>query len=577
MAFKILGLLSPVMSSFSQIETIQADLGGGIDLVPELAEKTTEIRITLRAEAEKRRALALENSADFRITHSAAAEALPASQQLPIRAAQDWHHELQSVAKMEGPLELTKVVVVTGSAEVGPCGSARTRWEQVSRTTLWALVSMAEALVMSATSDPYELYEHVHISDLGISIGSGMGVMKSPSAMFRDCRSDLDVQKDILPETFINVASGWVSLLLMSSAGPVKTPVGACATALQSVEIAVETILSGVAKVMLAGDFDDFSQEGSVEFANMNATPHAQQELAAGREPSEMLRPATSTCAGVMESQGSGVQAIVAYSSTHTDKQGYRVPARAHGMIAAAPPLQRTLASWGRTADDIGALPIHGTSTGANIRNESHAYQGMFKAIGRFPRHAVPAMAQKWLCGHSKGGAACWALNEVIQSLQSTIAAGNRNADDVSPELRNHSYLLHASTSIQRTLQGLNAALLTSFESGRIGGDLLILHPAHVLAGLGLDALEAYKRKAAKRQGITYTRMHSALTHKDLVQVKDRTRAAAALTTSIMSSDPKLTRTWSTRTLLLQSLAMFWMATAVRPFAMDKPVRTKSK
>ncbi|KAK0541653.1 Kinesin- motor protein, partial [Tilletia horrida] len=85
-----------------------------------------------------------------------------------------------------------------------------------------------------------------------------------------------------------------------------------------------------------------------------------------------------------------------------------------------------------------------------------------------------------------------------------------------------------------------------------------------------------YKRKAAKRQGITYTRMHSALTHKDLVQVKDRTRAAAALTTSIMSSDPKLTRTWSTRTLLLQSLAMFWMATAVRPFAMDKPVRAKT-
>lgn len=51
-------------------------------------------------------------------------------------------------------------------------------------------------------------------------------------------------------------------MLLLSSSGPIKIPVGACATALQSVEIAVETILGGKAKVMIAGGFDDFSEEG---------------------------------------------------------------------------------------------------------------------------------------------------------------------------------------------------------------------------------------------------------------------------------------------------------------------------
>ena len=30
-------------------------------------------------------------------------------------------------------------------------------------------------------------------------------------------------------------------------------------------------------------------------------------------------------------------------------------------------PLRRTLAVWGLTADDIGVLSIHGTSTGANV------------------------------------------------------------------------------------------------------------------------------------------------------------------------------------------------------------------
>lgn len=62
--------------------------------------------------------------------------------------------------------------------------------------------------------------------------------------------------------SFINTVAGWVNLLLLSSSGPIKIPVGACATALQSVEIAVETILGGKAKVMISGGFDDFSEEG---------------------------------------------------------------------------------------------------------------------------------------------------------------------------------------------------------------------------------------------------------------------------------------------------------------------------
>jgi len=102
----------------------------------------------------------------------------------------------------------------------------------------------------------------------------------------------------------------------MSSSGPVKIPVGAwyeifdtqmstrltmpifSATALQSLEIASDTILSGKAKVMIAGGFDDISEEGSYEFANMKATSNAETEFAMGREPTEMSRPATTSRAG---------------------------------------------------------------------------------------------------------------------------------------------------------------------------------------------------------------------------------------------------------------------------------------
>jgi hypothetical protein len=50
---------------------------------------------------------------------------------------------------------------------------------------------------------------------------------------------------------------------------------------------------------MIAGGFDDISEEGSYEFANMKATSNAETEFAMGREPTEMSRPTTTTRAGV--------------------------------------------------------------------------------------------------------------------------------------------------------------------------------------------------------------------------------------------------------------------------------------
>lgn len=73
------------------------------------------------------------------------------------------------------------------------------------------------------------------------------------------------------------------------------------ATALQSMEIACDTLLSGKAKVMLAGGFDDLSEEGSYEFGQMKATSNSETEFAMGREPTEMSRPTTTTRSGVSD------------------------------------------------------------------------------------------------------------------------------------------------------------------------------------------------------------------------------------------------------------------------------------
>jgi 3-oxoacyl-(acyl-carrier-protein) synthase len=40
---------------------------------------------------------------------------------------------------------------------------------------LWALITTAEALNHASITDPYGLYQHIHPSEIEMSLGSGMG------------------------------------------------------------------------------------------------------------------------------------------------------------------------------------------------------------------------------------------------------------------------------------------------------------------------------------------------------------------------------------------------------------------
>ncbi|KAI0950742.1 hypothetical protein AcW1_007973 [Taiwanofungus camphoratus] len=800
MAFNLLGLMHPLLFSITQVEPIWADLNGGMDRLPDLAEITTRIRLNLNKKSELRRAITRDNAADFKVVNGVEAERVLQTVNVTPRAnfkfdfpALESAESLDDVSQLRGLIDLDQVIVVTGSAEVGPWGSSRTRWEmeargeftiegciemawlmgyikhfdgrlkdgslyvgwvdvktsepvddkdvrnryekdilshagirliepelfrgydpkkksfnqeielshdmepfeaaqveaekfkhehggccdiwegeggqwsvklkkgarlfvpkafkfnrlvagqiptgwnagrygippdiitQTDRTALWTLVSAAEALNVSGITDPYELYEHMHPSEVGTSIGSGMGGMESLSKMFKDRNDEKDVQSDILQETFINTTAGWVNLLLLSSCGPVKIPVGACATALQSLEIACDTILAGKAKVMLAGGYDDFSEEGSYEFANMKATSNTETEFAMGREPTEMSRPATTTRGGFMEAQGSGVhvlmsaktalelgcpiRGIVAFTSTSTDKAGRSVPApgrgaltigrelhskyplpildvayrsrqlafrrsqiaqwlaneqhqlqeeiefrkgrgntpdadylasriadmekeaarqekdalTTYGMLQGADPrvapLRRALAVWGLTADDIGVLSIHGTGTGANEANETHIWHDILTHIARTPGNAVPVMAQKSLCGHSKGGSAAWQLAGLLQSIQTGIVPGNRNADNVDSHFRDYTYLMFPSKTIHT--DGIRCGLMSSFGFGQVGGTCLIVHPRYLLGALDPSVYEAYKGRNRVRARLSYKAMSETMISNSLVKIKD--------------------------------------------------------
>lgn len=140
MAFNILGLMHPLLFSITQVEPIWADLSGGMDRVADLAEITTRIRRGINQQSELRRAIAKDNAADFKIENGVDAERVLQTVSVTPRANFKFEfpkvpspESLEDLSKLQGMLDLDKVIVVTGFAEVGPWGGSRTRWEMEAK------------------------------------------------------------------------------------------------------------------------------------------------------------------------------------------------------------------------------------------------------------------------------------------------------------------------------------------------------------------------------------------------------------------------------------------------------------
>lgn len=139
MAFNILGLMHPLLFSITQVEPIWADLSGAMDR-PDLADLTTRIRKGLLAEGEKRKAISRDNAADYKVVNGQEAERILQTVEVSPRANVQYDFpvledasSLDDLKKLRGMIDLDKVVVVTGFAEVGPWGGSRTRWEMEAR------------------------------------------------------------------------------------------------------------------------------------------------------------------------------------------------------------------------------------------------------------------------------------------------------------------------------------------------------------------------------------------------------------------------------------------------------------
>jgi fatty acid synthase subunit alpha len=488
---------------------------------------------------------------------------------------------------------------------------------QVDRVTLFTLVSTAEALISAGVTDPYEFYRYVHLRDVGNAIGGGFGGMQSMRGVYRDRLMEEPVQGDALQETFINTVAAWVNMLLLSSAGPIKTPVGACATAVESIELGMDTIELGKAAIVVvsaatttlarrartslrrcaprrrrpprrrraasrakcrarrrrraAASWSRRAPACSSSPAPRSRSRWACRSMACSRRcappptrraarcrrrarafwsvPASGTTPTRRCSRSTIAASSSrsswrrsrrGASAATAEATAHGSSGDTRpmprraprtaqqqlafVDAQARRKRAAAfevwgqsfyrgdasiAPLRGALAAWGLTIDDIEVASFHGTGTTANDFNESDVLQRQLEHLGRTRGNSLMAVFQKHFTGHPKGAAAAWMLNGLLQSIQSGIIPGNRNADNIDQSLRQFDHIVYMNRPLQT--YGYRAALLKSFGFGQVGGEVLVIHPDYVFAQLDDAEFDGYAVRRHEREQAAYRHIQDSL------------------------------------------------------------------
>ncbi|WP_313673649.1 polyketide synthase [Mycolicibacterium sp.] len=390
----------------------------------------------------------------------------------------------------------------------------------VDRVALWNLVATVDAFLSSGFS-PAELMRWVHPTMVASTQGSGIGGLTSMEKMFHGNLLGTPKPNDILQEVLANVFAAHVMQSYVGGYGAMVHPVGACATAAVSVEEGVDKIRLGKAELVVAGGFDDLTQEAVIGFGDMAATADTEVMRARGISDSKISRANDRRRLGFLEAQGGGtvllargdlalkmglpVLAVVAYAQSFADGVHTSIPAPGLGALGAGrggrdSMLARSLARLGVGADDIAVISKHDTSTLANDPNETELHERLADALGRSPGAPLFVISQKSLTGHAKGGAAVFQMLGLCQVMRDGVVPPNRSLDCVDDELAVASHLVWPRQTLRMGERfPLKAGLVTSLGFGHVSGLVALVHPEAFLAALPAAEREDYRKRAAER------------------------------------------------------------------------------
>jgi len=275
---------------------------------------------------------------------------------------------------------------------------------------------------------------------VGVAVGAGIGGLVTIEKTMRayEAGGARKISPFFIPQTIINMTSGWVSML-SGAKGPNVATVTACATGTHAIGDSFEIIARGDADVMIAG-----GSEACICELGVGGFSAARALSTRNDEPERASRPWDVDRDGFVMGEGGGVLVLESLESAEArgaeilaEVIGYGMSGDAYHMTTPSPEgeggarcMKNALNRAGINPEDVDYINAHGTSTPAGDVCET---QGIKSVFGD---HANKLMVSstKSMTGHLLGAAGGIEAAFSVLALRNGIIPPTINMDNQDPE-----------------------------------------------------------------------------------------------------------------------------------------------
>lgn len=306
---------------------------------------------------------------------------------------------------------------------------------KMDRFTQFALAATLEAmtqagLVMDATNR----------DRVGVLVGTGIGgiiTLMEQAEVLRE-RGPERVSPFLVPMMISDSAAGMIAIRI-GARGPNMALATACASGTNAIGEATEMIRRGAADVMIAGGSE--AAIVALAMAGMNVMGALSTRNEA---PEKASRPFDKNRDGFVMGEGAGI--LILESLEHalargatilcevsgygTSDDAYHVSAPAENGAGAAIAMKLALQNAGLSAQEIGYINAHGTSTPLNDKSETAAIKTVF---GEYA-YNIPISSTKSMTGHLLGASGALEAVLCVRVLQENILPATINYEIPDPE-----------------------------------------------------------------------------------------------------------------------------------------------
>jgi len=310
----------------------------------------------------------------------------------------------------------------------------RKETRRMARFSLLAVGAATEAIQDSDLKPEDEKAERV-----GVLLGCGAGGLVETDQQARVMlnRGGMKISPFYLPMMLPNMATANLGRLF-GFTGYNNTCITACAAGTHAIGEAAHVIRRGDADVMITGGTEaGICELGLGAFCSIHALTTRNDE------PEKASRPFDANRDGFAPGEGAAI--LIIESLEHALKRGARilaevlgagVTADAHHLVqphaeglGAANAILLALADAGKTAEDIGYINAHGTSTPLNDASETKAIK---RALGD-RAYQIPISSTKSMIGHGLGAAGALEAIACIKTIVEGVIHPTINYETPDP------------------------------------------------------------------------------------------------------------------------------------------------